>query len=129
MDSPKFVEECISVKLREEVPIVGEKTRYSPPSIAKNRKLDSTADYVSVNGSYHQITLPTLTEGSNKRSFSCSEVFKIKGMAFRLSKDKIDALETDILKPLNSREILLARIKASDFRGITVTSIHELNSL
>ena len=96
MDSPKFVEECISVKLREEVPIVGEKTRYSPPLIAKNRKLDSTADYVSVNGSYHQITLPTLTEGSNKRSFSCSEVFKIKGMAFRLSKDKIDALETDI---------------------------------
>ena len=129
MDSPKFVEECISVKLREEVPIVGEKTRYSPPSIAKNRKLDSTADYVSVNGSYHQITLPTLTEGSNKRSFSCSEVFKIKGMAFRLSKDKIDALETDILKPLNSCEILLARIKASDFRGITVTSIHEPNSL
>ena len=129
MDSPKFVEECISVKLREEVPIVGEKTRYSPPSIAKNRKLDSTADYVSVNGSYHQITLPTLTEGSNKTSFSCSEVFKIKGMAFRLSKDKIDALETDIFKPLNSCEILLARIKASDFRGITVTSIHELNSL
>ena len=129
MDSPKFVEECISVKLREEVPIVGEKTRYSPPSIAKNRKLDSTTDYVSVNDSYHQITLPTLTEGSNKRSFSYSEVFKIKGMAFRLSKDKIDALETDIFKPLNSCEILLARIKASDFRGITVTSIHELNSL
>ena len=129
MDSPKFVEECISVKLREEVPIVGEKTRYSPPSIAKNRKLDSTADYVSINGSYHQITLPTLTEGSSKRSFSCSEVFKIKGMAFRLSKGKIDALETDIFKPLNSCEILLARIKASDFRGITVTSIHELNSL
>lgn len=129
MDSPKFVEECISVKLREEVPIVGEKTRYSPPSIAKNRKLDSTADYVSINGSYHQITLPTLTEGSSKRSFSCSEVFKIKGMAFRLSKDKIDLLETDIFKPLNSCEILLARIKASDFRGITVTSIHELNSL
>ena len=129
MDSPKFVEECISVKLREEVPIVGEKTRYSPPLIAKNRKLDSTADYVSVNGSYHQITLPTLTKGSNKRSFSCSEVFKIKGMAFKLSKDKIDALETDIFKPLNSCEILLARIKASDFRGITVTSIHELNSL
>ena len=129
MDSPKFVEECISVKLREEVPIAGEKTRYSPPSIAKNRKLDSTADYVSVNGSYHQITLPTLTEGSNKRSFSCSEVFKIKGMAFRLSKDKMDALKTDIFKPLNSCEILLARIKASDFRGITVTSIHELNSL
>ena len=129
MDSPKFVEECISVKLREEVPIVGEKTRYSPPSIAKNRKLDSTADYVSINGSYHQITLPTLTEGSSKRSFSCSEVFKIKGMAFRLSKDKIDALETDIFKPLNSCEILFARIKASDFRGITVTSIHELNSL
>ena len=129
MDSPKFVEECISVKLREEVPVVGEKTRYSPPSIAKNRKLDSTTDYVSVNDSYHQITLPTLTEGSNKRSFSCSEVFKIKGMAFRLSKDKIDALETDIFKPLNSCEILLARIKASDFRGITVTSIHELNSL
>ena len=129
MDSPKFVVECISVKLREEVPIVGEKTRYSPPSITKNRKLDSTADYVSVNGSYHQITLPTLTEGSNKRSFSCGEVFKIKGMAFRLSKDKIDALETDIFKPLNSCEILLARIKASDFRGITVTSIHELNSL
>ena len=129
MDSPKFVEECISVKLREEDPIVGEKTRYSPPSIAKNRKLDSTADYVSVNGSYHQITLPTLSEGSNKRSFSCSDVFKIKGMAFRLSKDKIDALETDILKPLNSCEILLARINASDFRGITVTSIHELNSL
>lgn len=129
MDSPKFVEECISVKLREEDPIVGEKTRYSPPSIAKNRKLDSTADYVSVNGSYHQITLPTLSEGSNKRSFSCSDVFKIKGMAFRLSKDKIDALETDIFKPLNSCEILLARIKASDFRGITVTSIHELNSL
>ena len=129
MASPKFVEECISVKLREEVPIVGEKTRYSPPSITKNRKLDSTADYVSVNGSYHQITLPTLTEGSNKRSFSCAEVFKIKGMAFRLSKDKIDALETDIFKPLNSCEILLARIKASDFRGITVTSIHELNSL
>ena len=129
MDSPKFVEECISVKLREEVPIVGEKTRYSPPLIAKNRKLDSTADYVSVNGSYHQITLPTLTEGSNKRSFSCSEVFKIKGMAFRLSKDKIDALETGIFKPLNSCEIWLARIKASDYRGITVTSIHELNSL
>lgn len=129
MDSPKFVEECISVKLREEDPIVGEKTRYSPPSIAKNRKLDSTADYVSVNGSYHQITLPTLSEGSNKRSFSCSDVFKIKGMAFRLSKDKIDALETDIFKPLNSCEILLARINASDFRGITVTSIHELNSL
>ena len=129
MDSPKFVEECISVKLREEDPIVGEKTRYSPPSIAKNRKLDSTADYVSVNGSYHQITLPTLTEGSNKRFFSCSDVFKIKGMAFRLSKDKIDALETDIFKPLNSCEILFARIKASDFRGITVTSIHELNSL
>ena len=129
MDSPKFVEECISVKLREGVPIVGERTRYSPPSIAKNRKLDSTADYVSINGSYHQITLPTLTEGSSKRSFSCSEVFKIKGMAFRLSKDKIDALETDIFKPLNSCEILLARIKASDFRGITVTSIHELNSL
>ena len=129
MDSPKFVEECISVKLREEDPIVGEKTRYSPPSIAKNRKLDSTADYVSVNGSYHQITLPTLSEGSNKRSFSCSDVFKIKGMAFRLSKDKIDALETDIFKPLNSCEILFARIKASDFRGITVTSIHELNSL
>ena len=129
MDSPKFVEECISVKLREEVPIVGEKTRYSPPSIAKNRKLDSTAHYVSVNGSYHQITLPTLTEGSNKRSFSCSEVFKIKGMAFRLSKDKMDALKTDIFKLLNSCEILLARIKDSDYRGITVTSIHELNSL
>ena len=129
MDSPKFVQECISVQLREEVPIVGEKTRCSPPSIAKNRKLDSTADYVSVNGSYHQITLPTLSEGSNKRSFSCSDVFKIKGMAFRLSKDKIDALETDIFKPLNSCEILFARIKASDFRGITVTSIHELNSL
>ena len=129
MDSPKFVEECISVKLREEVPIVGEKTRYSPPLIAKNRKLDSTADYVSVNGSYQQITLPTLTEGSNKRSFSCSEVFKIKGMAFRLSKDKMDALKTDIFKPLNSCEILLARLKASDYRGITVASIHELNSL
>ena len=129
MDSPKFVEECISVKLREEVPIVGEKTRYSPPSTAKNRKLDSTADYVSVNGRYHQITLPTYTERSNKRSLSCSEVFKIKGMAFRLSKDKIEALETDIFKPLNSCEILLARIKASDYKGITVTSIHELNSL
>lgn len=129
MDSPKFVEECISVELREEVPIVGKKARYSPPSIAKNRTVDSTADYVSVNGRYHQITLPTLTEGSNKRSLSCSEVFKIKGMAFRLSKDKMDALKTDIFKPLNSCEILLARIKASDYRGITVTSIHELNSL
>ena len=129
MDSPKLVEECISVKLKEEVPIVGKKTRYSPPSIAKNRKLDLTGDYVSVNGRYPQITLPTLTEGSNKSSLSCSEVFKIKGMAFRLSKDKIDALETDIFKPLNSCEILLARIKASDYRGITVTSIYELNSL
>lgn len=132
MDSPKLVEECISVKLREEVPIVGKKTRYSPPSIAKNRTVDSTAGHVGVNGRYHQITLvtlPTLTEGSNKRSLSCSEVFKIKGMAFRLSKDKMDALETDIFKPLNSCEILLARIKASDYRGITVSSIHELNSL
>ena len=129
MDSPKSVEECISVKLRGEVPIVGKKTRYSPPSIAKNRTVDSTADYVSVNGRYHQITLPTLTEGSNKRSLSCSEVFKIKGMAFRLSKDKMDALKTDIFKPLNSCEILLARLKASDYRGITVASIHELNSL
>lgn len=129
MNSPKLIEEVISVKLREEVPIVGKKTRYSPPSIAKNRTVDSTADHVSVNGSYHQITLPTLTEGSNKRSLSCSEVFKIKGMTVRLSKDKIDALETDIFKPLNSCEILLARIKAGYYRGITVSSIHELNSL
>ena len=129
MDSPKLVEECISVKLREEVPIFGKKARYSPPSIAKNRTVDSTTDYVSVNGRYHKIRLPTLTEGSNKRSLSCRQVFKIKGMAFRLSKDKMDALETDIFKPLNSCEILLARIKASDYRGITVTSIHELNSL
>ena len=129
MDSPKLVEECISVKLREEVPIFGKKARYSPPSIAKNRTVDSTADYVSVNGRYHKIRLPTLTEGSNKRSLSGRQVFKIKGMAFRLSKDKMDALETDIFKPLNSCEILLARIKASDYRGITVTSIHELNSL
>ena len=129
MDSPKFVEECISVKLKEEVPIVGKKTRYSPPSIAKNRTVDSTADHVGVNGRYHQITLPTLKEGSNKRSLSCSEVFKIEGMAIRLSKGKMDALETDIFKPLNSCEILLARIKASDYRGITVSSIHELNSL
>ena len=59
MDSPKFVEKCISVKLREEVPIVGKKTRYSPLSIAKNRTVESTVDYVSVNGRYHQITLPT----------------------------------------------------------------------
>ena len=78
MDSPKLVEECISVKLKEEVPIVGKTTRYSPPSIDKNRKLDLTGDYVSVNGRYAQITLPTLTEGSNKSSLSCSEVFKIK---------------------------------------------------
>ena len=52
VDSPKLVEECISVKLKEEVPIVGKKTRYSPSSIAKNRKLDLTGDYVSVNGRY-----------------------------------------------------------------------------
>ena len=53
MDSPKFVEKCISVKLREKVPIVGKKTRYSPLSIAKNRTVESTVDYVSVNGRYH----------------------------------------------------------------------------
>ena len=46
-----------------------------------------------------------------------------------LSQEKMDALEVDIFKPLDVCEMLLEKMKTGDYKGKTITSIHEVNSM
>ena len=105
------------------------KRKNSSPFMPKTRTSSLAARIFVINGKYCKIPSQAASERGSSRIMSFSELCRENEVTAKLSKDKMAALETDIFKPLDSCEILLDRVKASDYKGKTVTSIHELSSI
>ena len=94
------------------------KKNFSP--LFKPKRRTASEPTYPLAGNDFQMTAQAATDRS------CKRVMCLKA---GLSQEKMDALEVDIFKPLDVCEMLLEKMKTGDYKGKTITSIHELNSM